>query len=375
MARTYTYDPYNVPNVFKALVSKVSANLSSDEDLPSIPYVKYKFGTWLEILDQLIADSKSPETKNSRYPLVCLIQRFPEVYEYLNVDSIKVDIVIVNLAGKTDKLSHRYDNNFANVLYPIYAELKQVIADSHYFMGSNVAFSHTKYDIPHMGIESSEGEQGYRLPDAMDGILMKDVALKLNIDSCSRCTLDYQLDYVDSFELEVTLEVGNILQILASNENTATYKLYLDGTEQLGYLIGNPYGISLTGLADGQHILKVTSSTGSQVEAEFTTLNDALVSNVSDYEFAYDLDIPCGISPIATASIAGTITAENMIFESHQVYIDETQVFTEELAEDSLPYEYDLSLIDTSSHKIRHFIKTANGNTLTQIFYIKLKTT
>lgn len=374
MARTYTYDPYNVPNVFKALVSKVSANLSSDEDL-SIPYVKYKFGTWLEILDQLIADSKSPETKNSRYPLVCLIQRFPEVYEYLNVDSIKVDIVIVNLAGKTDKLSHRYDNNFANVLYPIYAELKQVIADSHYFMGSNVAFSHTKYDIPHMGIESSEGEQGYRLPDAMDGIMMKDVALKLNIDSCSRCTLDYQLDYVDSFELEVTLEVGNILQILASNENTATYKLYLDGTEQLGYLIGNPYGISLTGLADGQHILKVTSSTGSQVEAEFTTLNDALVSNVSDYEFAYDLDIPCGISPIATASIAGTITAENMIFESHQVYIDETQVFTEELAEDSLPYEYDLSLIDTSSHKIRHFIKTANGNTLTQIFYIKLKTT
>jgi hypothetical protein len=226
-----------------------------------------------------------------------------------------------------------------------------------------------------MGIESSEGEQGYRLPDAMDGILMKDVALKLNIDSCSRCTLDYQLDYVDSFELEVTLEVGNILQILASNENTATYKLYLDGTDQLGYLIGNPYGISLTGLADGQHILKVTSSTGSQVEAEFTTLNDALVSNVSDYEFAYDLDIPCGISPIATASIAGTITAENMIFESHQVYIDETQVFTEELAEDSLPYEYDLSLIDTSSHKIRHFIKTANGNTLTQIFYIKLKTT
>lgn len=375
MARTYTYDPYNVPNVFKALVSKVSANLSSDEDMPSIPYVKYKFGTWLEILDQLIADSKSPETKNSRYPLVCLIQRFPEVYEYLNVDSIKVDIVIVNLAGKTDKLSHRYDNNFANVLYPIYAELKQVISDSHYFMGSNVAFSHTKYDIPHMGIESSEGEQGYRLPDAMDGILMKDVALKLNIDSCSRCTLAYQLDYVDSFELEVTLKVGNILLILASNENTATYKLYLDGTEQLGYLIGNPYGISLTGLADGQHILKVTSSTGSQVEAEFTTLNDALVSNVSDYEFAYDLDIPCGISPIATASIAGTITAENMIFESHQVYIDETQVFTEELAEDSLPYEYDLSLIDTSSHKIRHWIKTANGNTLTQIFYIKLKTT
>ena len=376
MPRTYTYDPYNVPIVFGALVRKVSTNLSTDDDLPLIPYVKYKFGTWLEILDQLVADSKSPAHKTVKYPLVCLIQRFPENYEDINIDSIKVDIVIVNISGKTDLISKRYDVNFSQVLNPIYAELKQVIADSHYFMGSNINFKHTKYDIPHMGTESTEGETGYMLPDTMDGILMKDVQLKLNTDSCARCVLAYMLDYADFYQLSMVYDnQTNIMSVLATNANEATYKLYIGETEQLGFVMNSSYGLSLNGFPDGTYIVKVESSTGSKIEGELTIVNGLVDSYTNEYQFnEADPVIPCGINPTVTWPVEGNINAWGMIFIDHQVYFDETQIFQEALSEDGLIYSKEIIIPDTEAHKLRHFINTPN-NLLTQIFFIKLKTT
>jgi hypothetical protein len=88
----------------------------------------------------------------------------------------------------------RYTDNFIPILYPIYAELKQVISDSMYFLGYNQAFSHTKRDLTHAGQESANGNVAYKLPDVLDGLLMANIKLRVNLDPiCAPATPNYCL--------------------------------------------------------------------------------------------------------------------------------------------------------------------------------------
>jgi hypothetical protein len=72
MARTYQYEPIVLSDVMKSIISEVSTNLSTDIDL-GIPQVTFKYGSWTDIQNELIADTSDPAKKNIKYPLVCLL--------------------------------------------------------------------------------------------------------------------------------------------------------------------------------------------------------------------------------------------------------------------------------------------------------------
>ena len=189
MARTYNLGPISVPTIFEDIVSEVSTNLSTDTDL-DISQVSFKHGTRMVIQNALINDSLNPTdaVKNGKYPLVCLIHQFDEKPFDRTTAEINVQILICNISAPYLNSDQRLDDNYTPILNPIYAELKSVIAGSPYFVGYNQAFSHTKRDLYHTGKESPEGNDGYYLPDCIDGILMDNVTLKVNIPTMC----DYQ---------------------------------------------------------------------------------------------------------------------------------------------------------------------------------------
>lgn len=183
MSRTYTNTPISVPTIFEELVSQVSANLSTDADL-DISEVYFKHGTRMVIQNALIDDSQNPTDaiKNGKYPLVCLIHQFDETPFDAITGEIEVQILICAYSSPYKNSQQRLDDNYTPILNPIYSELRQVISDSPYFFGYNQAFSHTKRDLYHTGKESPEGNDGYYLPDCIDGVLMSGVKLKVNMD-------------------------------------------------------------------------------------------------------------------------------------------------------------------------------------------------
>jgi len=180
MAATYTISPISIPSIFEAIVSTVSDNLAS----VTIPQVSFRHGTWIDILDELTVDSNSPDNdvKNKKYPLVCLIHQFDEKPFDAQSEDAEFTLIIVTRSTATMRTDARYTDNFIPILYPIYAELKQVISDSRYFLGYNQAFSHTKRDLTHAGQESANGNVAYKLPDVLDGLLMANIKLRVNLD-------------------------------------------------------------------------------------------------------------------------------------------------------------------------------------------------
>lgn len=180
MAATYTIQPLSIPAIFEALVSEVSTNLAS----ATIPQVSFRHGTWLDILKELTVDSNSPteSVKNGKYPLVCLIHQFDERPFDSISETTNLTLIIVTSSTIDATTDARYTDNFIPILYPIYAELKQVIADSMYFLGYNQNFSHIKRDLTHAGQSGEDGNTAYKLPDVLDGLLMTNIDLKVNLD-------------------------------------------------------------------------------------------------------------------------------------------------------------------------------------------------
>ena len=180
MAATYTIQPLSIPAIFEALVSEVSTNLAS----ATIPQVSFRHGTWLDILKELTVDSNSPTeaVKNGKYPLVCLIHQFDEKPFDSISETTNLTLIIVTNSTIDATTDARYTDNFIPILYPIYAELKQVIADSMYFLGYNQNFSHIKRDLTHAGQSGEDGNTAYKLPDVLDGLLMTNIDLKVNLD-------------------------------------------------------------------------------------------------------------------------------------------------------------------------------------------------
>lgn len=183
MGKTYKHIPIAIPDIFRPLVQKVSDNLASEGTL-DISQVTFMHGTWVDICTELQAWSKSPTKKLIKFPLVCLLYKADEKFVDSYSPEINVDILICTDTQKTYTNDQRYELIIKPIIYPIYAELKAVIGTSKYFTGYNKHFEHTKIDLPHAGQESAEGNTAYNLPDVIDGVMMKEVRLKVAQSKC-----------------------------------------------------------------------------------------------------------------------------------------------------------------------------------------------
>lgn len=396
MARTYINSPYVIPEIFRQIVAKVSVNLSTDGDL-SIPQVSYKFGTWIEVMDQLIADDKDPNIKAIKYPLIVLLQPYEATYQNARVAAFRGDIVIVTNTEPTMKIARRYTEKFEPILFPIYAELHRVIADSRFFLGYNTAFPHKMVELPHMGSASNDGNTAYRLPDFLDGVMLQGVELKINTPLCmATCLPKHAIEVLSVIKTVASSGIGtDTLSVTATAENsdiTATYTWSIEnqdgsGVQSLGSfnMAGtNTANLDTLNIADGLHVVTITASNGAQAQIEVgvnvgyeegetipATPVITVLSYVNESE-AFDYSIGCGLTPVNTYAYGPLVgTNEASMLRITQVE-NGVQVYDEVLDEPELGHELDRALIYPTT-EVETIVNTAYESTLRQKIKITLK--
>lgn len=358
MAQTYTISPVSIPSIFEAIVSEVSTNLAS----ATIPQVSFRHGTWVDILDELTIDSNSPDddVKNNKYPLVCLIHQFDENPFDSQSEDAEFTLIIVTRSTATMRTDERYTANFIPILYPIYAELKQVIFDSMYFLGYNQAFSHTKRDLTHAGQESANGNTAYKLPDVLDGLLMSNIKLKVNLDPIcapatpnlcllTPCQYGREIEYVNVIEnvtitgLESSLLTAQVNEYIYIESGGGPLEPVIDwgtGGPPIAMTVPTPPALvpfvstlDTSLLADGFYLGRI-SYDNSDVQFYYKIAGGVvtMVTSLVDISLAYDFtcaDYPNNeISSNITYTIS-KIDGENNIISGYKYDLFGTQIVNE----------------------------------------------
>ena len=394
MARTYTHTPYVIPEIFRQIVAKVSANLAGDSDL-DIDQVSFKFGTWIEVMDQLIADDKDPAASQIKYPLVVLLQQYTEQYQSETLDDFRGDILIVCRTEPTMKISRRYAQKFEPILNPIYAELKAVIANSRFFLGYNTRFSHMKVELPHMGAASNDGNTAYRLPDFLDGILMQDVQLRINQTACNAACVPAHAIDVLSYISDVTATGigGTSISVTATPQvtgQTYTWKITSQNGEQV-YNLGtfniagaNTANLAALGIIFGVYVVTITGSGGAQAQIEvgvnIASIGSEIVPampNVDTLTYvteseAFDYTLGCGLAPVDNYTHSPLIGSNETTMERIVTVENGITKNDETLQEPELGYTLDSELIWKTT-TVETYVTTTLGTTLKQILIITLK--
>lgn len=170
-------------NVFRDIVEKVSDKLTPQLQTYDslITGVHYEHGHPLEIVETLTQKDKSNTHRFKKYPLVALLQDFPEHNNRNGFDEIEpvFRVLIIRATKPTFKAAERYDYNFVPVLYPIYEELLKQIDKSPVFLTYGVTtISHTKIDHPYWGRDGLWGKEGNIFNDWVDCVEIQNLKLK-----------------------------------------------------------------------------------------------------------------------------------------------------------------------------------------------------
>lgn len=239
MPKTYRFLPVSIPDIFEDIVSTVSSNLSTDPEL-YIPSVYYRCETWMELIARLEADSKHPDYRDSRYPLIALIRNFDEkIKDNSSLNSVSLNLIIVCRSEKTMKSELREQQNYIPILRPIYAEFMECIKTSNYFNNyMELMPTHTKTESFMLGTEGNKsGNINYALPDVVDGIIITNLELDV-VPQWSKlpmyapdATLSY-LNNVTSISLEGHNTTILVVRLLSANHidlnegTTPSYTVY-----------------------------------------------------------------------------------------------------------------------------------------------------
>lgn len=378
MARTYDIEPIITPNIFRDIVATVSANLSTDNDL-NIPQVSFKHGSWLKIQSQLIEEAKSQDHKNVRFPMVALIHRYTEGYS-LNDNEFTGDLIIFALRTNTDTVGKSYTGNFPNVLNPIYAELRQVICDSSYFLGYNHAMKFPKMDIVDAGESSQYGNVRYEIPEHTDAIVIKDLTLRLHKQACSAfnvCSHGYEvseLNYIGRVDISglnaATLTVGFADEDVIEVGVTPTYAVFV-GTNNLGVITGGSvFNINVSGYQNGHYTGKIVSSVGAEVGFAFTVANGRNTAFTKVIQTRLVNTLPCFLWPDFPYSIVHSIDCGGaMVLKSFESTAIDNEVFYEGTKEGDIDAS---GLQATITPSINVAMTNSEESTATQKIYLKI---
>jgi hypothetical protein len=211
---------------------------------------------------RLTNESQSDEYKNVKYPLVALIRNYDEkVSSDTDIIDVSLTLVIVTPSTPTKLSEDREVDNYTPILYPIYAELMSVLKNSDYFAGYGQSIGHTKTDNMHLGVDGTNGNSKYLLPDCVDGVIISDLKLSVLASKCSGFTYGptATLDYINNVERIVCAIVdGGITVQMTDAHNSVLNATYTLVVEDAGYQqelnIGDTKGVTISGLTDGYHI-------------------------------------------------------------------------------------------------------------------------
>lgn len=166
--------PILIVDLFKDVVTDMNLVLQPSLNVS----VRYHYGSSIQILKKLVQLNEGITTKQ-RFPLIALFQPFQEViggdgyYAHVKIKKI----VIAMLSNLTDDVPDRYNKTFVPVLYPIYYEFLNQIAQNGYFVINDAGMiPHTKIDIP--GSPPPKNEADFN--EFVDAIEINDLELTIN---------------------------------------------------------------------------------------------------------------------------------------------------------------------------------------------------
>jgi hypothetical protein len=182
--RTYTQTAPDIRGIFEDVVSVVETNILTDTDLSVyIPRVSFKCETFTELVNRLTIEGEVQSMEESRYPLVSVIRNYDVTWRD-GEPSAEFTIIIVTPSDKDVPSEQREVIYYDRILRPIYAELMSTIKDSSYFLRVGKMAEHKYAESFKFGDSTPNGNDGYRLPDIVDAIIITGLRLQINADTC-----------------------------------------------------------------------------------------------------------------------------------------------------------------------------------------------
>lgn len=156
-------------DVFEEVVSDVRLNYDTENN--EEPY--FEHGHPLEILRLLTEKDDNDNWKYKKYPLIALFQDFKEIKGDSTgiIMEVSPRLIIVEETKQEFDPGDRYDEVFKPILYPIYEQLLESMADSVFFdIGGKENIKHDKWDRLFWGKEGLQGPEGLIFNDYLDAI-------------------------------------------------------------------------------------------------------------------------------------------------------------------------------------------------------------
>lgn len=168
-----TKQPVIIVDILNDVIDRVNAM--------RVTPVKFMYGPWREIEANLVEIAGAYEllggNTTGAYPLIAVIQDFPENREGLGgyyADVTLPFVIIATLTDNTYKAPQRYSHTFKPVLYPIYSQFMDALARESRIIGNDPGmFQHTKYDRLYYGKETL----GTAVSDYVDAIELNNLKL------------------------------------------------------------------------------------------------------------------------------------------------------------------------------------------------------
>ena len=171
-----------VVDIFRDIVAEVSERLTPK--IKSINGVYYEHGHLIEINDTLTQKGKT-SLEFQKYPLIMLLQDFPEVRQDGH-KQLTLRLIITANTRADIKANERYEKVFKPLLVPVYKQLIDSIVWSGKFFwdGDLDNPPHTRTDRPFYGVGSENGNVRYIMSDKLDAIEVSELQLNYIEKDC-----------------------------------------------------------------------------------------------------------------------------------------------------------------------------------------------
>ena len=151
---------------------------------PKIQKLHFQYGHAIVIQEALKKMEGSPTAQYQRFPMVWIVEDFPERGIQPGLSVITPRIVVLHKTDKNYSREQRQELVFKPILWPIVAELLKQIDDSG-VLEVNYQVPGTTIERPHFGVEGVYGNGGYIIDAVLDSIEIVNKELTIRRTECS----------------------------------------------------------------------------------------------------------------------------------------------------------------------------------------------
>lgn len=175
-----------IPVIFEEIVSNVRTNILADLQAydDSILTLQYWYGSWKEISNMMAIYNNNPTGKHEKFPIVILLEDITVERGRTSYQGVTrgMQIVIANYTDPTLTSKEREEQNFSNILRPIYYELlKQIYKSPAVSVYSQRLIQHRYIERKYWGMDDGASNA---LLDYIDAIHLENIEININWAYC-----------------------------------------------------------------------------------------------------------------------------------------------------------------------------------------------